>query len=374
MNIITIKNGNLISPINGYKNIKKDILIKNGKIQKIDDYIEPQGEIINAENLIVTPGFIDIHTHCYPKSFIGMQPDIIGIEQGVSTIIDAGSSGTDNYEDFKQNYIDKSKTKVFTLINYSKEGLIKGNELTDFNKIDENKLEEFINKYSDNIIGIKARASSSVVGNLGFEPIKNAINFAHKVNKPILLHVGNYPPSIKDVLNIVNENDIITHAFHGKNGGIIENNKIIEEAILAKKRGVKFDIGHGEASFSFKTFKKAIEQNFNCDIISTDIHSQNYNGPVYSLLSVMNKILNCDDNIFDIISKCSSIPAKHFNLNGIGELKEGYFADINILKLENCNEIIEDSIGDTINLTKKLVLINSIYSIGNRSEIFRRNF
>lgn len=371
MGTITIKNGKLISPINGYYGECKDILIKYGKISLIDDNIQPEGTIIDAKNCIVTPGFIDIHTHCYPKAFLGMEPDIVGIQKGATTIIDAGSSGVDNYIDFKENYIDKSKTKVFTLINMSKEGLIKGHELDDISKIDIEKVIDTVNKYSDNIVGIKARASASVVGNMGLKPIEIAAETAHKIGKPLMIHVGNYPPALKDILNIVSKNDIITHAYHGKPGGIIDNNgNIIIEALEARKRGVKFDIGHGVASFSFRVFEKALKEDFDCDMISTDIHIENYNGPVYSLVDVASKVLNCGEEIYDVISKCTSVPANHFGLKGLGQIKEGMIGDINIMSIEKCNDTVEDSIGDTLDLSEKLVLIKTIYSRGNESEIF----
>ena len=122
MKSLLIKNGQLLAPANGYRRDKKDIFVKNGKIEKIGDNLDVEAEkVIDAEGAIVTPGFIDIHTHCYPKAFLGLDPDVLGLERGATAILDAGSSGADNYEDFRANYIDKAKTKVFTLLNVSKE-------------------------------------------------------------------------------------------------------------------------------------------------------------------------------------------------------------------------------------------------------------
>ena len=113
MKSILIKNGILVSPINGYRRNKKDILIKDGKIFKIADCLDEKAEkVINAEGYLVTPGLIDIHTHCYPKAFLGLDPDVLGLERGTTTILDAGSSGADNYEDFRRNYIEDRKSVV----------------------------------------------------------------------------------------------------------------------------------------------------------------------------------------------------------------------------------------------------------------------
>lgn len=41
----------------------KEILIDNAKIVRIEDYIDDDCKIIDAENCVLTPGFIDSHTH-----------------------------------------------------------------------------------------------------------------------------------------------------------------------------------------------------------------------------------------------------------------------------------------------------------------------
>ena len=371
MREFVIRHGKVISPANGYHGEEKDILVRDGKIAEIADRIEGGGEVIDAEGCIVTPGFIDIHTHCYPKAFLGLDPDVLGIQRGTTTILDAGSSGADNYEDFRSNYIEKSKTKVFTLLNLSKEGLIRGHELDDMSKIDVEKAKEVIRKYPDNIVGMKARASASVVGEMGLEPIAIAARTAHEVGKPLMVHVGNYPPALTDVLKLLDRNDIITHAYHGKPGGILtEDKKIIEEAQKARERGVKFDVGHGVASFSYRVFEQAMREGFDCDMISTDLHVENYEGPVYNLAAVVSKLLELGESLEDAVTKCTSVPAAHFGLEGLGELAEGKTADFNIMSFEPCSEEVQDSIGDSLTLSSRLVLKKTIYSRGNESEVF----
>ena len=351
MKSLLIKNGQLLAPANGYRRDKKDIFVKNGKIEKIGDNLDVEAEkVINAEGAIVTPGFIDIHTHCYPKAFLGLDPDVLGLERGATAILDAGSSGADNYEDFRANYIDKAKTKVFTLLNVSKEGLIRGHELDSMDKLDEVKVKATAEKYSDNIVGLKARASQSVVGEMGLTPIAEAARIAHEIEKPLMIHVGNYPPALTDVLKLVDEGDIITHAYHGKKGGILtEEGEIIQEAKDARARGVRFDVGHGVASFSLRVYKQALLDNFDCDMISTDL------------------------SLDQVVHKVTYVPAKHYGLEGLGELREGCTADLNLLTLDACEEEIADSIGDTIILKNKITVRKTIYSKGEESEVFRKS-
>lgn len=216
MKELVIKNGLLVSPANGYRRTRKDILVRNGRIAAVEDEIAWEGEAVDAAGCLVTPGFIDIHTHCYPKAFLGLSPDVLGIERGATAILDAGSSGADTYEDFRENYIKKSRTKVFTLLNVSKEGLLRGHELDSMEKLDEAALKAMVKKYPDEIVGLKARASASVVGEMGLKPIEEAARIAKEIGKPLMVHVGNYPPALTEVLKLLDKKDIVTHAYHGK--------------------------------------------------------------------------------------------------------------------------------------------------------------
>lgn len=374
MKAFMIKNGLLVSPANGYRRDKRDILVRDGRIAEIAGQINADLPVIDASECIVTPGLIDIHTHCYPKAFLGLPPDVLGIERGATTIVDAGSSGADTYEDFRANYIDKSRTKVFTLLNVSKEGLLYGHELDSMEKIDVPALKAMLAEYPDNIIGLKARASASVVGQMGLEPIGLAAKLARETGKPLTVHVGNYPPALTEVLKLLHKGDIVTHAFHGKKGGILtEEGSIIPEAEAARARGVLFDIGHGVASFSLRVFEKALKQGFDCDLISTDLHVENYEGPVYNLAAVLSKILNCGESLEDTIHKCTCAPARHYGLKGLGEIREGCTADFNLMKLVPCKEEVVDSIGDTMILKEKFLLQKTIYSRGDESEVFEQN-
>lgn len=369
-----LKNGLLVSAVNGYRRTKKDILVREGKIVSIADSIGGNLPEIDVSGCIVTPGLIDIHTHCYPNAYIGLEPDVVGIERGTTTILDAGSSGADNYEEFRENYIKKAKTKIFTLLNVSREGLINGHELDQEEKIDDKGLLRIAEKYADNIVGLKARASASVVGNMGLLPIQRAAYLAKEIKRPLMVHVGNYPPALTQVLELLDKNDIVTHAFHGKRGGILtEQDAVIPQALAARERGVLFDVGHGVASFSFEVFKKALAEGFDCDLISTDLHEQNYQGPVYNLAAVLSKVMGCGESLEDAIHKCTAAPARHFGLKDLGELKPGYIADLNIMELSPCREEVTDAAGNTMVLKEKLVLKKTIYSRGEESEIFEQS-
>lgn len=374
MKELLIKNGYLLSPINGYHKIKKDVLIKDGRFDEIADEITKEGiEWIDATGLLVTPGLIDIHTHCFPRTSLGLEPDELGIKRGATTILDAGSSGANNYELFK-SVIDQAKTKVFTLLNVSSLGLEVAHELDDMGKINEEAISECLKKHRDNIVGFKARASASVVGSMGLAPIVEAARLAQKFQLPLTVHVGNYPPALSEVLTLLHQGDIVTHAFHGKKGGILnETGEIIPEAVAARERGVKFDIGHGVASFAFDVYKKARAENFDCDLISTDLHIENYEGPVYNLAAVLSKAINCGETLGEAIHKATYAAAQAYQLKELGEIKVGYIGDCSLMEFIECDEVVVDAMHEHLQLTKKLTLNRTIYSRGDESEIYQHN-
>lgn len=372
MNTLIIRNGLLLSKEDGYHFDQKDILIEDGRIKEIADHIESDAEEVNALGQIVSPGFIDLHVHCYPATALGLTPDLIGIQKGVTTIIDAGSSGADTYEDFREHVIKAAKTKVYTLLNVSSTGLSQPHELSDLHKIKEEDIKKIITAYSDNIIGFKARASASVVMEMGITPIKMAAEIAHRCQLPLMVHIGNYPPSFQEVLAVLGDGDIVTHAYHGKEGGILEHGAIIPEALDAKARGVAFDIGHGSASFSFPVYRQARSQ-LASDFISSDLHVENIHGPVYSLPATMTKLLNCQEDLADIVHKVTYAAAKHFHLEGLGVLRQGAIADLSIFHIADCDKLVEDSQGNQLQEMKEIRMDMVISSREDQSEIYQCN-
>ena len=69
MSRILIRNGRIIDPANEI-DITGDLLIRDGKIDRIDDRIEIEAsQTIDATGLIVTPGLIDMHVHLREPGF-----------------------------------------------------------------------------------------------------------------------------------------------------------------------------------------------------------------------------------------------------------------------------------------------------------------
>lgn len=297
---------------------KKDICIAGGVYK---DFI-PDGEVIDLEGCFLSPGFIDMHVHVFEgRTPLGIRADKVGIKQGVLTVVDAGSTGIRDFKTFKAEVIDNNITNVKIFLNIAKKGLCDGlSELAD--KKDLMTVEEllqFKKAHGEHLVGLKVRMSGSVIKNSGIEPLKHARKLADAAGLPIMVHVGNAPPSLGEILNLLKKGDILTHCFHGKEGGICAYQA---EYKSAAKRGVHFDVGHGNASFSYETFPKVMGVRAVDYSISTDIYNSNYETPVGSLMTTMSKFLAAGSTVEELVDKVTTLPATILGLPQEGILSD----------------------------------------------------
>ena len=78
-----------------------DVAIKDGKISEICAAITAESqEVFDAKGQFISAGWIDAHVHCYEKmSLYYDYPDEVGVKNGVTTIVDAGSTGENNIDE-----------------------------------------------------------------------------------------------------------------------------------------------------------------------------------------------------------------------------------------------------------------------------------
>ena len=350
-----------------------EIGIKDQKIVEVAASIEKAAtEIIDAKGQYVSYGWIDAHVHCYEKmSLYYDYPDEIGIKKGVTTIIDAGSSGESNIKEFYE-LAKNAKTNVRALMNISKFGIVEQDELADLSKINEEINVERINELPDFIVGIKARMSKTVVGGNGIRPLEMAKELQTRFEHlPLMVHIGSAPPELSEILSHLEAGDVVTHCYNGKPNGIIDTNGEIKPFVWeAYKKGIVFDIGHGTDSFNFNVAKEAVSKGLLCQTISTDLYHRNReNGPVYDLATTLEKLLSVGFSLEEVIEKVTINPAKIFHFETKGELKPGMDADITIFTLnEEAKEVVDSNdnhvtVNHTIHPTMCLVAGNS-YKIG----------
>lgn len=348
---------------------RKDIIINQGKIEAITTAYTGDAHIITVpDNMFVSPGWIDVHTHAFPKyKPYCAQPDEIGYKTGVTTVVDAGSTGADDLALFYKMRA-KSVTRVYNFLNISRIGLKWQNELSDMSLIDVALFKEAVATYPEMVVGMKARMSASVVGQNGMKPLIEARNISLHTTLPVMVHIGSAPPRLEEVFHLLEKGDIVTHCFHGKTGNhLFTGNEAVTQAVQqALDKGVFFDIGHGTSSFSFSIAEAAKERGIPFHSISTDIYEKNQlEGPVYDMATTMTKFLAVGHSLETVIQAVTETPAQMIGKQELGSLEAGKIADMTFFTIDETNIDLQDAFGNVRHTDKKItphaVMINGEY-------------
>ena len=335
---ILLKDGTVIAPSEGL-NDQVDVAIANGQVAAVSKNIDPQKaeRTISVSGKYVVPGLVDIHAHVYVGvTTWGVAADPACQTTGVTTIVDAGSSGWATFSGFRNYIVKPTQTRILCYLHISGIGLVYGpvGEMLDLRYADPGKVADTIIKNRDLIVGVKVRQGGAQVGDNGVEPLKLAIEAAERAGVPVMCHIG-AGVSLPEILKLMRPRDVITHCFQGRGDSILdEKGRVIPDAWAARQDGVIFDVGHGGGSFSYDVAKQAMEQGFISDVISTDLHTGNINGPVYNLPTTLSKFLHLGLSLEEVIEKATIQPAKAIQRDDeIGHLKIGSPADITVLDL-----------------------------------------
>lgn len=253
----------------------------------------------------------------------------------MTTVIDAGSVGADDVDSFFLQ-AKAAKTNVYSFLNIARIGIIAQNELSDMSKIDNDALQKAVKRHPDFVVGIKARMSKSVVGENGIKPLLAAKEMQKENGLPLMVHIGNNPPNLDEIADLLTKGDIITHCFNGKPNRILNEQGQLKESIKrALARGVILDVGHGGESFSFSVAEQAMKIGTYPDLISSDIYHKNrINGPVFSLAAVMTKFLCMGFSPKQIVDCVTVKAADLLRLKGKGRLTVGDDADITVFDIK----------------------------------------
>lgn len=345
---------------------KADIVIDDGKIVGITAAGQGQAAAkVDCSELYVSSGWIDLHVHAMAElAPYGDEIDEIGIKQGVTTIVDAGSCGADRIGDLRARAAD-AKTRVLSFLNISHIGLERIDELSRLEWIDEERLSVALRQHKDFIVGLKARISRSVVKELELAPLKIARQWSDRYKLPLMVHIGSGPPNISDVMDLLQQDDIVTHFLNGKSNNLFDQaNQPIAALLAAIARGVRLDVGHGTASFSFDVAEKAKAAGIHPDTISTDIYRNNrINGPVYSMADTMSKFLLLGYSLQQVVSMVTENAAFWLKRPELASLKEGGIADLTLFELKQGEKQLIDSEGQE-RMAKQFINVKGVVAGG----------
>jgi dihydroorotase len=315
----------------------------------------PGAETLDCGGRWLSPGWADLHVHIWHGGTdISVRADQGGLSRGVTAMADAGSAGEANFHGLREYVLDRQPETIRAFLNIGSIGLVACNrvsELIDMRSIDVDRTLAVIEANRDVVCGVKVRASGVIVGAWGITPLKIGKRVAEIAGLPVMVHVGEMPPTLDEVLAVLTPGDIVTHCFNGKQGGsIADTPALMQMARRLSDAGVRMDIGHGGASFSFRVARKAIGEGLKPFSISTDLHLRNVAGPVYDLATTVSKVLGSGLPFEDCVAAISTHPRSFLKLDSVAT--PGARADFTLFDLADCDETARDSGGDTMHLTR----------------------
>ena len=343
---IVIKDGHVIDPKNNINGVM-DVAIADGKIVSVARNIDTRNatQVVNAKGLYVTPGLIDIHTHnfvgtnldqAYMNGPLGVVPDGFTFRSGVTTVVDAGSSGWRTFPEFKKNIIDRSQTRVLAFLNIVGQGMRGGVYEQDASDMDSKLTAAVAKMHSNDIVGIKL---AHYEGH-DWTATDRAAEAGRKADLPVMIDFGGSTPplSLQELFTRhLRPGDIFTHCFARLNTreAIVDTitKQVKPFVIAAQKSGIIFDVGYGGISFSFSQAIPAVKAGFYPNSISTDLHTGSMNNAMKDQLSVMSKFLVMGMDLASVIRASTWNPAKQIKREALGSLSVGSVADVAVLNL-----------------------------------------
>ncbi|HIF71638.1 MAG TPA: amidohydrolase/deacetylase family metallohydrolase [Dehalococcoidia bacterium] len=336
---LLIKGGHVIDAANGIDEVM-DVGIAGRVVAGVEkDIPESQGRrVIDASGMFVTPGLIDIHAHTAVYSG-AMFPEEMCFPYGVTTMVDCGGAGWRTFDQFNDEIIKKSAVRVFALLNIVGKGM-DGDVEQDIEDMDAELTAAKIMQRSDIIVGVKVAHFQGK----GWESIDRGVEAARLSGTFTLVDQNAKPTrTFEDMLKRLRPGDGTTHCFGYGKPMIGNDGKVKQHYIDARKRGIKFDVGHGNNSFSFSMAKPALDQGFPPDTISTDMHRSSLHTSRAQMTEVMSKFLAMGMPMAEVVARSTWEPAKWINHTELGTLTPGALADVSILEFQDRPAGLSDS-------------------------------
>lgn len=353
---IVLTGGRVIDPASG-QDAFLDILIEGERIRAMGPDLHnqyPQASVRDVRGSIVTPGLIDIHTHvmvgfgdfCLP-------PDAVGVDAGVPTVVDAGTSGAATFGALRRAIIDHpdTRTRVLAFIDpcqiyLANKGFIchKLEIANDERNLDPALTARVLEAHDAVIVGFKVRPTYTDDPRVSpfLEAAKSLAG-----DRPIMIHLGGFPhtPVIRttDVLAALRPGDIVTHAYRAGSGTLDETGEPTAPIREAVDRGVRLDVGHSSGDFHFPTARRLIERGLVPTTTSTDLNVFNHSGPVESLAETMSKIWALGPSLHDVLRMNTvEAAAAMGRADTLGRLEPERIADISVLRIEEGPTLFTD--------------------------------
>jgi dihydroorotase len=360
---LVLRNGHVLDPKNNVDR-KCDVAIRDGKIAAIEPSIPASAakKSVDISDLYLTPGLVDIHVHAFTglrhnawgNGDLSVPADVIAIPNGVTTVADAGSSGWRDFPEFRRRIISNSKTRIFAFLNIVGSGMADSDDIAEQNEhdMDLNALSKMIEQNRDVIVGIKTAHWQQP----NFISMQKAVEAGNRNDLPVMVDFGWFDNKSYEqmISSILRPGDISTHVFRMPAPLLTPEGKPAPYMLDARKRGIKFDVGHGGGSFNFALAEPMVKNGFFPDSISTDLHVGSATGVMLNLPNVMSKMLALGIPLSEVIRESTTNPATEIGHPEIGQIAVGSVADIAVLRVEHGKFGYADLAGGKVDGTERI--------------------
>ena len=355
-----INNGSIFDAAEG-KFTQGSLAIVNGHIARHEEG-RSYRQVIDASGCLVLPGLIDYHVHYYLHgSENSVNPDASSFCCGITTAVDGGSCGAGNYELYRRSFVAMSEVRILNCLLVASGGQSNNSypENLDPACFDEAKILELFSKYRDNLVALKTRISRGIISpELAGVSLMRTVEIAEKAGVRVVVHVTDCSLPLDEVADMLRPGDVMCHIYHGRGENIClgKDGQVLPGLLKARERGVLFDASNGRSNFDIEICRKAIEQGFTPDVISSDNNSGSwFLQPLHSLPRILSKFTALGMPLAEVLKTATSKPAELIGRPELGNLAEGTPADVAIFRLKNKTVTHTDINGHTFTGNQVLV-------------------
>jgi dihydroorotase len=358
---LLLKGGHVIDAKNRIDAVR-DVAIAGGRIAAAAEKIDPAEarKVVDVAGLYVTPGLVDMHVHVFKRNNPpitrqeeAVQPDAFSFRSGVTTMVDAGSSGWKEFPEFRDRVIKKSRTRVLAFLNIVGAGMGSGHE-NEAAEMDPEAAAKAAKENPDIIVGFK----SAHYAGPGWPAIENAVKAGNLTGLPVMVDFGQITKDRNiDILFLdkLRPGDIFTHCFSGHREEVLENGTLNLAMVAGRKRGIIFDIGFGQASFYWYVAAPAYQAGFYPDSVSTDMHTGSMNGGMKNIDNAMDALMGLGSSVQDVVRMATWASAQEIKRPQLGNLDVGAEADVAVFRLEKGQFGLLDSASAKMPGTQRIV-------------------
>lgn len=348
---LLLAGGTVLNPATGL-NQKSDIAVLDGRIAAIQPNLSRDGakQVLDVGGCYVTSGLIDFHVHSYwGVNPYGFNADPVCLASGVTTTMDAGSSGPVNFLGFRKLIYEQAKTRMLAFVALAQHGVLNDpGELQNLRFADPEGAARTVGENRDVGIGIKVRLHKKSVGDNGSEALRLAIKAGEASRSPVMVHVGDTGISMEEIVDTLRAGDVVTHCYTPQQPSIVDKSgRLLTAVRKARERGVIFDVGHANGHFDFNLVRRAMGDGLEPDIISSDLHGRmGPANPVVDMPTTMTKFLALGLSLEQVIAACTINPARVIGWQDrLGNLEVGREADLAVLEIVNEPTKLRDCVG-----------------------------